>query len=78
LNVSPCNPGFDFHFDLTQVRELIDRLVSTTSMSVRPAIYGMVAERELQRLARWVAQGAGEGSGGLVTHEHGGCGRGQG
>ncbi|KIY98872.1 hypothetical protein MNEG_9089 [Monoraphidium neglectum] len=34
-----------------EVRELIDRLVSTTSMSVRPAIYGMVAERELQRLA---------------------------
>ena len=35
-----------------EVRELIERLVSTTSMSTRPAIYGMVAERELARLAR--------------------------
>jgi hypothetical protein len=37
---------------VVEVQELIDRLVSTTSMSTRPAIYGMVAERELERLAR--------------------------
>lgn len=31
---------------------MIDRLVSTSSMSVRPAIYGIVAERELERMSR--------------------------
>lgn len=35
-----------------EVRELIERLVSTSSMSTRPAIYGIVAERELERLTR--------------------------
>ncbi|GBF99921.1 glycoside hydrolase [Raphidocelis subcapitata] len=35
---------------VAEARELIERVVSTSSMSVRPAIYGMVAERELERL----------------------------
>jgi hypothetical protein len=38
--------------EVAEVHDLIDRLVSTTSMSTRPAIYGMIAERELQRLTR--------------------------
>jgi len=40
---------------VVEVRDLIERLVSTSSMSVRPAIYGMVAERELERLAKCVS-----------------------
>lgn len=36
---------------VAEVRDLIERLVSSTSMSTRPAIYGMVAERELERMA---------------------------
>ncbi|KAI8469622.1 MAG: glycoside hydrolase superfamily [Monoraphidium minutum] len=36
--------------EVAEVRELIDRIVSTSNMSVRPAIYGMVAEKELERL----------------------------
>lgn len=54
-----------------EVRELIARLVSTTSMSTRPAIYGMVAERELQRMARCAPALAREGGGDRGKREHG-------
>ncbi len=54
---------------VVEVRDLIERLVSTSSMSVRPAIYGMVAERELERLARC---GRAAGSAGLVFGVKGG------
>jgi hypothetical protein len=78
---------------VADVRELIERLVSTTSMSVRPAIYGMVAERELERLARWggwvwvgtgvggacrAALGGGAGGAGGDPAEAWRCGRGGG